>query len=139
MNTIEEVENTIVEALRKINTSSYDFSTSPDESNSEFGSCGKRAELTLYFERENGELSIEFRRHLIKDTLTVVLLYKDNSDEDEDMYNEFIPIKIPRTEEQYFQYYTIQDNVFSLEFYQILDNIMSELLVKWQCNSDTVS
>lgn len=132
MNSIEEVEKTIVETLLKIDTSSYDFKTSPDVSNSEFGSCGKRAELTLFFERENGEVSIEFRKHLIKDTLTVVLVYKDNSDEDEDMYTQFIPIKIPRTEEQYFQYYTIQDNVFSLEFYQFLDNIMSELLVKWQ-------
>lgn len=132
MDTIEKIENELVEALLKINTSTYDFKTSPDNSNSEFGSCGKRAELTLYFERENGEVSIEFRKHLIKDMLTIVLKYEDKFDEDEDIYTEFVPIKIPRTEEQYFQYSTIQDNVFSLEFYNILEKTMSELLVKWQ-------
>lgn len=119
-------------ALQKIDTTSYDFKTSPDESNSEFGSCGKRASLTLYFKKECGEVSIEFRKHLIKETLTVVVAYNDKFDEDDDIYTEYKPIKIPRTEEQYFQYYTIQDNVFSLEFFQFLEKVMSELLVKWQ-------
>lgn len=132
MTSCDTLEVILLGALHKIDTASYNFETSPDESNSEFGSCGKRAVLTLYFEKECGEASIEFRKHLIKDTLTMTFSYKDKFDEDEDLYSEYKPIKIPRTEEQYFQYYTIQDNVFSLEFFKFLENIMTELLVKWQ-------
>ncbi|SOK59258.1 hypothetical protein [Yersinia phage fHe-Yen9-03] len=128
----EKLENILIEALTIINTSTYNFESSKDDSKSRFVLCGKRAQLKLYFSAKYGELSIEFIHHLIGDTLSFQINYYDDSDEDDDYHNLYGEIRIPRTEEQYFQYYTIQDHVFSLEFYKLLENIMNELLVKWQ-------
>lgn len=127
----DEIENMLVEALRKIDTSSYDFKSSKEFSNSEFGSDGKRRYLKLYFKKSSGEASIEFIYHSIKDTLKFRIQYIDYSDEDEDFDGTSISQKIPRTEEQYFQYDTIQDNMFSLEFYILLEKTMSELTLLW--------
>lgn len=129
---IEEIEDMLVQALRKIDTSSYAFESSKETSNSEFGSDGKRQHLKLYFEKSAGNVSIEFIYHSIKDTLEFRTVYIDKYDEDEDFDGISIPIKIPRTEEQYFQYYTIQDNCFSLEFFLLLEKVMSELLSRWR-------
>ncbi|AFC21886.1 hypothetical protein GAP32_432 [Cronobacter phage vB_CsaM_GAP32] len=128
----DEIENMLVEALRKIDTSSYEFKSSKEISNSEFGSDGKRQYLKLFFEKSSGEVSIEFIYHSIKDTLKFRTQYVDHCDEDEDFDETSISQKIPRTEEEYFQYSTIQNNIFSLEFYTLLEKIMSELLVKWK-------
>ena len=127
----DEIENMLVEALRKIDTSSYDFKSSKEFSNSEFGSDGKRQYLKLYFQKTTGESSVEFIYHSIKDTFKIRVQYIDCSDEDEDFDGTSISYKIPRTEEQYFQYDTIQDNMFSLEFYILLEKTMSELKLLW--------
>lgn len=128
----EEVENMLLSVLDNIDTSSYDFSTSYKETNSKFFHEGVQDHLTLYFQKPSGELSVEFIYNSISDSLTFRTRFTDISDEDEDFDMISYEQKIPRTEEQYFQYDTIQDNFFSLDFYILLENTMKKLLNKYR-------
>lgn len=127
----DKLENLFLECINSIDITNYDFYNSKELNKSEYGSCGKRGQLKFFFDRKCGDFSVEFIHHLTKDELTIRVIYTDSQDEDDDFDKLYGPVKIPRTEEEYFQYYTIQDNVFSLNFYNTLDEKMSLLLRKW--------
>lgn len=129
--TNEEIEKILFDALKQIDISSYDIVTSKSVSNSEFFYDDKTQCLNLYFRKTNGEACMQFIYKPLADNITFRSIYIDDYDEGEDQDEISISQMIPRTEEQYFQYDLIQDNFFSLEFYQYLEKVIFELSSKF--------